>query len=188
MKTAIPTKLERITAEQFLREFLGSPGVELVRGRLVRLPMSGTNHGGLVITIAGLIQNHVKRKKLGRVVGGEVGIHLHRNPDTFRAADIAFISFRQLPAEQPLPKGLLEFPPELVVEVRSPTDRHKAVREKVEDYLSGGVKVVMVVDPETESVAVFRDDELPMRFSNGDAVKLPDVLPGFSVPVKQFFL
>lgn len=45
----------------------------------------------------------------------------------------------------------------------------------------------MVVDPETESIAVFREEELPQRFHNGDIVTLPGVLPGFKAPVKAFF-
>ena len=49
------------------------------------------------------------------------------------------------------------------------------------------VRVAVVFDPPTESVGVFRPWELPQRFSNGDDLKLADVLPGFSVPVRQFF-
>jgi hypothetical protein len=44
-----------------------------------------------------------------------------------------------------------------------------------------------VLDPELESAAVFRADEYPMRFHHGDEVTIPDVLPGFAVPVKRFF-
>ncbi|VTT98129.1 unnamed protein product [Gemmataceae bacterium] len=47
--------------------------------------------------------------------------------------------------------------------------------------------VVLVLDPETESLAVFRENEFPIRMHNGDELALPDVLPGFAVKVKAFF-
>jgi Uma2 family endonuclease len=49
------------------------------------------------------------------------------------------------------------------------------------------VKVVLVVDPETSSVGVFRPNELPVRFHNGDVVTLPEVSPAFAVPASKFF-
>jgi Uma2 family endonuclease len=149
--------------------------------------MPGINHGELALKIGAIILNHVMQHKLGRCAGNDSFIRVSTDPDSYRGADVCVISYEKLPKHQPTPKGPLEFAPELVVEVRSPSDRHKAVRQKIEDYLSAGVKVVMVVDPETESVGVFRDDELPIRFHNGDTITIPDVLPKFHVPVKAIF-
>ena len=46
---------------------------------------------------------------------------------------------------------------------------------------------MLVLDPDTESVAVYRENEFPIRMHNGDELTLSDVLPGFSVLVKKFF-
>lgn len=180
-----PRSVKRMTAAEFIRGYSASPGVELIEGKLKRLPMTGADHGGIEVNIVTMLNLHAKEHNLGRVFGGEVSIRT--GPATFRTADVLFVSYETLPKKLPRPKGHLDFAPDLVVEIRSPSDRYKAVRKKIEDYLSAGVKVVMVVDPETESVGVFRDDELPIRFHNGDSVVIPDLLPKFQVPVKAFF-
>lgn len=97
------------------------------------------------------------------------------------------ISSSLLPADLPTPVGAISPPLELVIEVRSPTDPYKSLVDKAYEYLSAGVTVVVVIDPETESLGVFRLNELPIRFHNGDVVVLPDILPGFAVPVAKFF-
>ena len=71
--------------------------------------------------------------------------------------------------------------------MKSPTDRWGNIQIKSGEYLNAGVRVVIVLDPETESASVHRKDELHQLAHNGDVLTIPDVLPGFSVPVKRFF-
>ena len=75
----------------------------------------------------------------------------------------------------------------LVIEVRQPSESVGDVCRRATAHLRAGVRVVLVLDPETESAGVVRPNELPHRFHNGDTVTLPDVLPGFAVPVGRFF-
>jgi Uma2 family endonuclease len=78
--------------------------------------------------------------------------------------------------------------PELIVEVRSPSDRWSKVLEKVTEYLKAGVVAVIVVDPQSLSVQVHRDtDQMPQTLRDTDELALLDLLPGFSVPVKRLF-
>lgn len=102
-------------------------------------------------------------------------------------ADVCYVSYESLPADQPTPKGPLTPPVELVVEVRSPWDAIADMTDKATQYLRAGVKVVLILDPKTDSAALFRPDELPQRLDNGDTLTLPDMLPGFSTPVARFF-
>jgi Uma2 family endonuclease len=57
---------------------------------------------------------------------------------------------------------------------------------KAAEFLSAGVSVACVVDPDSRSVQVFRDDS-QQKLQGDDELTLPDVLPGFSVPVRRFF-
>jgi Uma2 family endonuclease len=77
--------------------------------------------------------------------------------------------------------------PELVIEVRSPTDRWSQLFAKVGEYLGAGVLVVVIIDPNTETVSVYRDDGRQQILTTTDELTLPDVLPGFAVPVARFF-
>jgi Uma2 family endonuclease len=177
-----------MTAEEFLKLHGDESGVELVKGRVVRYPMPGGEHGEVCGNAYAFIREVVKAGGLGRVMTNDTFVRTGTNPDTFRGADVCFISYTRLPKEQPTPKGPLPVAPELVVEVRSPTDRNGDIQIKVGEYLNADVTVVVLLDPGIDAATVYRQSEdIPQRFSNGDELTLPDVLPGFAVPVRRFF-
>jgi Uma2 family endonuclease len=175
-----------MTAEEFVRLHGHESGVELVKGRIVRLPIPGAEHGYVCHKAGSLVMQAAESGGLGRAVGNDTFVRV--GPDTYRGADVCFISFDRLPKDQPRPKGPLEVAPELVIEVRSPTDRTGDIQIKVGEYLNAGVGVVVVLDPAVDAAAVYRQtDDFPQRMHNGDELTLPDVLPGFAVPVRRFF-
>jgi Uma2 family endonuclease len=176
-----------MTADEFLRAHGDESGVELVRGRLVRSPMPGALHGQVCVKATLIFGNFIEANGLGRLMSHDTFVRTRTDPDTFLGADHCFISYETLPADRPTPVGPLVPPLELVIEVRSPSNSIADLTEKAADYIRAGVRVVVVLDPQTESAAVFRADELPQRFHNGDELALPDVLPGFAVPVRKFF-
>jgi Uma2 family endonuclease len=184
--TVPPAAPPLMTAEEFVRLHGDESGVELVKGRVVRLPMPGATHGEVRLTAGALIREVVKAAGLGRVMANDTFVRT--GPDTYRGADVCYISYARLPKEQPTPKGPLEIPPDLVIEVRSPTDRTGDIQIKVGEYLNAGVTVVVILDPAIEAAAVYRQtDDFPQRMHNGDELALPDVLPGLAVPVRRFF-
>ena len=185
--TSATLALPTMTADEFLREYADDSRVELVDGHLRRLPMPGAEHGRVcvkaILTLGAFIEQH----NLGRVMSNDTFIRTRTDPVGFRGADVCYISFATLPADQPMPVGHLIPPLELVVEVRSPSDSMPDMTEKAAEYNRAGVQVVLVLDPQTESVEVFRERELSQHFHNGDRLTLPDILPGFDVPIAQFF-
>lgn len=185
MSTATLPPPALISADEFLRSHGDESGIELVNGVITRLPMPGFDHGVICGNAYHYIREVVKAGNLGRVMTNDSFVRT--TATGCRGADVAYVSYATLPASVPNPKGALTPPLELVVEVRSPSDPYKALVNKAYEYLDAGVRVVMVIDPETESVGVFRANELPIRFHNGDVVVLPDILPTFAVPVSKFF-
>src|SRR5262249_41258441 len=143
-------------------------------------------HGEICSLLTLLVGGHVRDKKLGRVVSNDSGIITERGPDTVRGADIAFYSFARVPAG-PLPAGYLEVVPELVFEVRSPTDRWSRLLAKVSEYLEAGVSVVCLLDPVSETVQVYRAEELPQTLHGEDELYLPDILGELKVQVRRLF-
>jgi Uma2 family endonuclease len=96
------------------------------------------------------------------------------------------VSYTKLPPGLS-PEGVLEVAPELVIEVRSPSDLWTDALGKMLDYLQIGVPVVVILDPKTESASVFRSGTRQETFEKNQTLTLPDVLPGFEVPVARFF-
>ncbi|HWE34931.1 MAG TPA: Uma2 family endonuclease [Isosphaeraceae bacterium] len=175
-----------MTAEEFGRR--PDPGYpeELVRGRVVSMSVPDRRHG-LVCNKAGrILGNFVDEHELGRVMNNDSGVITERGPDTVRGADVAYYSYERLPRGT-LTKGYGPEVPELVVEVRSPSDRWREVVEKVAEYLRAGVRVVVVLDPDPRSAHVFDADAPPRPLGPDDELTLPGVLEGFAVRVGRFF-
>ena len=128
------------TAEELLRLPTDGLRLELVKGKLYEMPPAGARHGNVAIRIASRLNAHVETAELGQVFAAETGFVLRRDPDTVRAPDAAFVSRDRLPQGE-LPVGLLELAPDLVVEVVSPSDSRREVREKAESWLLGGVRL-----------------------------------------------
>lgn len=159
--------------------------VELVRGEIVHMSPTGYVHGRVENNIAFALETFARRHKLGQIMTGEVGIYTARQPDTTRAADIAYISNERM--RQVKSSSYLDVAPELIVEVTSPDDRWSDVMEKLGEYFAIGVQAVWVADPQTHSVYVYRSLTDVQRFSLDDDLPGGEVLPGFSIPVKELF-
>lgn len=174
-----------MTIDEFMQKHGGETSVDLVRGQVVRYPKAGARHGLVNMNAGSIIRDFVRAHKLGRVMSNDT--HIRIAADTARGADVCFLSYARYAQERKLPDGVLEVPPELVIEVRSPSDRWAEALAKMLDYIYAGVGVVAILDPKTESASVFRPGERQQIFEKDQTLTLPDVLPGFSVPVAQFF-
>src|SRR3954454_11353921 len=145
MTTAAPL----LTAEEYLELPDNGRPTELVRGRLIDVNVPTPRHGEICLKVGRLLGNFVEEHGLGRVVSNDSGVLTQRDPDTLRGADVAFYSYTRVP-RGPLPRGYLPVPPEVVFEVRSPTDRWPPILAKVAEYLAAGVAFVVVLDGQTQ--------------------------------------
>ncbi len=171
-----PTAL--MTAEELLQLRLPNMRSELVGGVLVVREPAGFRHGAVAVAMTVAIGNFVYAHRLGVVVAAETGFTLRRNPDTVRAADVAFVAADRCP--DPGTRGFAELAPDLVVEVLSPGDRPGEVLAKVADWLTAGCRLVWVIDPTHRHARVFRADGSVMLVGAHDMLDGEDVLPGFT--------
>jgi len=178
------TRESLMTADELARRPDLEPS-ELVAGRLIPMSPTGFTHGDLEYELGLELRSWAKKTGRGKVVGGEVGIFVRRDPDTVRAADILFISQERLARRGPSP--YLDVPPELVVEVLSPDDRWSDVMEKLGDYFAAGVDRVWVVDPRLRKVFAYRSLAEVATLGEADLLQDEQILPGFSVRVADLF-
>ncbi len=172
-----------MTAEELLELNLPNKRTELVRGRLVVREPAGYEHGRVAARILGRLAAHVYTTGSGELLAAETGFTLHRRPDTVRAPDVAYLRADRTPA--PGTRGFPELAPDLAVEVRSPDDSRRELAEKVADWLAAGARVVWVVDPRARTLVVHEADQAPRTLGEGDTLTGGDVLPGFSVVVRD---
>ncbi len=159
---------------------------ELEKGALIAMsPPPGSEHGSLANALAYLLTAHVRPNKLGQVFAAETGFRIGHNPDTVRAADVAFVSKARLPRQ--LPKGYLDIPPDIVAEIVSPSDDADRVQAKTTEWLEAGVQIVLVVYPGPRQIAVYHSLHQVIILTESDTVTLEPVLSGFSIPVSEIF-
>lgn len=174
-----------ITGEELYR--MGDIGpAELIRGEIVRCMPTGHPHGLIENIIGALLYIYLQAKRIGHALSGEVGIYTRRNPDTVRAADVAFISNERY--QQLSSSGYLDVAPELVVEIMSPSNTWSEVQEKLAEYFAIDVKLVWVVDPQLEQVHVYDAIDNVTLYQKADVLTGGDVLPGFEMALSDVFV
>jgi Uma2 family endonuclease len=173
-----------VTAEE-LADYPDTKYWELVLGvpRVCEPP--GGLHGLLAMKMAARLHDHAERHRLGTVLV-EAGYLLRKGPDTVRGPDISFVSTRRLPPER-IPEQFIAGAPDLAVEIISPGSRWSEIEEKVADYLAGGTRLIWVVDPRERRVVVRYPDRPPMMVAVGDILEGEDVLPGFTLDLRELF-
>jgi Uma2 family endonuclease len=180
------TVTRTLTAEELLRLPDDGWRYELVRGELRKMAPAGSEHGDLAMRVGWRMAQHVETHRLGKVFAAETGFHLDMDPDTVRAPDVAFVSRQRADAVGRV-TGYWPGAPDLAVEVISPSDTYAEVDEKVLDWLNGGARMVVVVNPRTERVMVYRSPTDVTILSSGDALDGQDVVPGWSLPLADLF-
>jgi Uma2 family endonuclease len=77
--------------------------------------------------------------------------------------------------------------PDLAVEVFSPNDSPREVNDKARMWISFGVPLVWVVNPDTRSVDAHRPNLTLLTLTEDDTLDGGNVLPGFTCPVRDLF-
>ena len=180
------TEARLLTADDLLR--LHSEGVrgELIRGVLCRTMSTGELHGKIVTNLVVELGVFVKARQLGTIFASDSGVRLERRPDTVREPDIAFTSVEKLPLDA-WNTGYSEVVPDVVIEVASPRDSRRGLNDKAHMWLSHGVRLVWVVQPDTRTIDVYQLNQAVTTLGDQDALDGLDALPGFACDVSAVF-
>jgi Uma2 family endonuclease len=175
-----------LSAEDFARVAPVLGPCELVRGEIVPMSPAGIGHSRVTTNAAAILDAHCRPRQLGRVLSGDAGFVVARRPDTVRAADVAFVSYARLPKGSP-EDGFSREPAELVIEVLSKDTSWEEMETKAAEYHTFGVDLVWVLDPQTLTLRSYPRGGSPRLFRDTDEVSADPHVPGFAVPVREFF-
>lgn len=184
MTTTIKQRI--ITAEDMFAMPDDGYRYELVRGELIKMSPTGSEHSWIESDIDVSLNPYVKANNLGRVFVGEPGFFLARDPDHVRAPDVAFVRRERIEA---IGRQVGYWPeaPDLAIEVISPNDRYTEVDEKVADWLAAGTRMVVVVNPRNKTVKVHRSPTDVVTLTMTDTLDGDDVVPGWQIPIADIF-
>jgi len=160
------------------------PETEWVRGRALQKVSPTYRHSALQTLF--VIALHAWAEGRGRV-GTEWHFRIAPPGEVIRplVPDVSYLSYERLPsdaddaAQRPLGA------PDVAVEILSPGDRMRDVRDKIETYLRAGTDCVIVVDPKTETIRAESSDGVT-TYAIGQTFSHA-ALPGFLLDVGAYF-
>ena len=178
-----PERFPHETPKMTLAEFLESDleGYEYIEGELVPMPPTSLEHGYISVNLSSPLHLYVRENQLGRVFISDTGF---RVGERMLIPDIAFISTDRLPDDR---RKASPVPPDLAVEVVSPSDKLYQVEEKAFAYLEAGTQLVWVVKPPSKTVSVYRSETDITVLTRNDTLSGEEVVKGFSCQVAALF-
>ncbi len=175
--------LAPIKTDMTLDEFCQSDleGYEYVKGELVPMAPATMEHGDISMSLSLLLGIHIRENQLGRLYPAGTDFKLR---DRLVKPDIAFVLSARLPDDR---RKVFSIPPDMAVEVVSPTDIQYRVVEKALAYLNTGTRLVWVIEPVGKTVTVYRSQTNIKTFTIDDTLSGEDVVEGFSCQVAELF-
>src|SRR5947208_16045179 len=136
--------------------------IELREGKLIIMGPSDSVSGEVGARFSMLLSTWVYAYNLGRILDSSTGFRLP-NGDLL-SPDVSFVSRERLKHN---PRTYLSVVPQLIAEIKSSRDRIRELEEKIALFLSQGVQVGILIDPDTHIVSVYCSSGLS---TNGDSV------------------
>ena len=175
----LPLKPIKMTLEEFLKSDL--EGYEYIKGEVIPVPPTSLEHGHISADLFWFLNLHVRKNELGRVYMSDTGFQVGEH---VLMPDIAFLASARIPDD--LSKAS-PIPPDLAVEVVSPTDVLYRVEEKAFAYLDAGTQLVWVLKPRSKTVIVYRSETDITLLTRNDTLTGENVIEGFSCQVAELF-
>ena len=156
--------------------------LELVDGKIIIRGPSDIVSSEIGAEFGRLLGNWVKPRKLGRVFESSGGFILP-NSD-LRAPDVSFVTASRLKQSK---RYFAELVPDLVVEIKSQSDRLKPLREKIQSFIELGAKVGILIDPDKRTVTIYTPTAEPVVLRDSDMISIPELLPGWEIAVTELW-
>ena len=178
-----PESPESIRTTMTVAEFLENdvPGYEYAEGKLIPMPPATRRPGKISISIIRYLDRYVYENRLGELYTAETAFQVGKR---VMKPDVAFVSTDHLDVDE---DEKFPIPPDLAIEVVSPTDVHYRIVRKALDYLDAGTRLVWVLDPVAETVTVYRSKSDIELLTHEATLTGEEVVPGFTCPVENLF-
>ncbi|NEZ67941.1 Uma2 family endonuclease [Leptolyngbyaceae cyanobacterium CCMR0082] len=180
--------VEELSHEQFYRLCMANKDVVMERssaGKLIIMPPvggeSGRQEANYIIDLG--IWN--RQTGLGEVFSSSTVFNLPNGGD--RSPDAAWVKLERWNGLTP--EQQTKFPPicpDFVIELRSESDRLKPLQEKMQEYLDSGLQLGWLINPQGQTVEIYRPGQAVEVMKFPAAVSGEDVLPGFVLEVKNY--
>jgi Uma2 family endonuclease len=156
--------------------------LELEDGKISIMGPSDIASSEITIRLSAFLFAWIEPRRLGRVFDSAGGFIM---PDTnLKAPDVSFVRAARLLQS---PRYFGELVPDLVVEIKSQSDRLKTIVSKILKFIELGAIVGLLIDPDEETVTIYRPTGEPISLKNGDVLTVPELFPGWELPISELW-
>ena len=143
-------------------------------GELIVMPLNNPLSGARNLELS--LQFALWARRDGRGAGFDSSTGFVLPSGARRSADGAWLRKERIPTRN-LNKAW-HLCPDFVIELRSGTDRLKALREKMAEWIENGAQVAWLIDPENETVEIYRQGR-EVEIVQGNEVRGDGPVEGF---------
>ncbi|SNZ16853.1 Uma2 family endonuclease [Hydrogenobacter hydrogenophilus] len=181
MKTLLEKK--RYTIEDYEKLPEGSP-YQLIEGELIMSPAPSPEHQEVSINLSYKLYDIVKKTKKGKVLYAPVDVYLDQE-NAYQPDIVVLLEGSKAKITQ---RGI-EGPPDIVVEILSPSTAYYDLLEKKEVYERSGVKEYWIVDPKRKTFEVYANSQEGFKLlskAKGEGMVRSELL-GVDLDLKEVF-
>jgi Uma2 family endonuclease len=183
-KLSYPPLGQRMSVEEFLKLPEFKPHLELFEGVVTQKVSPKLPHGAIQGEFFAAVDRFARPRKLARVFTETRVIYAGR----VVVPDLVVYRWERIPRS---PGGALaedaSVPPDIIVEIVSPGQSLRGLRERCRWYVEHGTPIALLVNPRTETIDVFGPETSMPVLRGEDRIDLDAVLPGFQLTVQDLF-
>src|SRR5438552_9909 len=171
-----------LTLEEFLRLPEREPALEFAEGEVTQKVSPQGQHSAIQSEFIERINTFGRRRRLARAFSELRTTFAGRS----RVPDVAVYRWDRIPTDRAgrVPNVVTE-PPGLAIEIVSPGQRVNPLVRRCLWYVTNGVAVALLVDPDDESVLAFRPGQATTALRGPVRIDLEEVLPGFQLIAEE---
>jgi Uma2 family endonuclease len=190
---AIQERIERLSLDELIA--LGSEGpIEYIEGEIIPVSPTVSGPNAVIRALFRALDHYSLANKLGEtfteasyvtadtsnwVKGSLMPDVMYYQLDRFAAYKVSTPDWRDKP---------YILVPDLAAEVISPTDLYSKVEQKIAHYLTDGVRIAWVLNPQRKTVLIHQaGSKQQITLTAEDTLDAGQVIPGFSVSVATLF-
>ena len=175
----------RVSLEEFISQPETRPYRELWDGEVVEKAMPSRPHSTLVRELLTELTLHLRANP---IASADTELrHAEVESEWVFLPDVSVTLHSRRPGPPSEAKGPERVLPDFAIEVLSPDDRPGQLARRIASYMSAGVTLLWVVDPEDEQITVWERGAEPRLVAPGETLSAAPVLPGFSIDVERLF-
>jgi Uma2 family endonuclease len=148
------------------------------KASLVVMSLTGGDTGERNAELNGQLWLWNRQARLGHLYDSSTGFRLPNG--AIRSPDAAWVSQARWEALTPEQRQKwVPLCPDFVVELKSASDEIEDLRLKMQEYLNNGLRLGWLIDPETQTVEVYRANQPVESLSNPTEISAEEIMPGF---------